>query len=58
MDWEMKAKGLANDLMATATGWAVACVWLLFEVDGWLMVLPAFGLLGALGAMRSARITT
>lgn len=56
MDWEMKAKGLAEDLRTAAVGWLGACVWLMFMVDGWLMLLPVFGALGALGVLRGARI--
>jgi len=56
MDWEMKARCLAEDLRAAAVGWLSACVWLMFVVDGWLIVLPAFGALGALGVLRDARI--
>ena len=56
MDWEMKAKALANDLRAAAVGWLAACVWLMFVVDGWLLVLPVLGALGAVNALRGARI--
>ena len=56
MDWEMKARCLAEDLMAAAVGWLSACVWLMFVVDGWLIVLPVIGALGALGVLRDARI--
>jgi hypothetical protein len=57
MDWEMKARMLANDLRAAAVGWLVACLWLMVEVDGWLLVLPVLGALGAVNALRGARIT-
>ena len=58
MDWEMKAKGLAEDLRATAAGLLGACVWLWFEVDGWAAVLPALGAMAAVGALAGARIRT
>ena len=56
MDWEMKAKGLAEALRAVAAGLLGACVWLWLEVDGWAAVLPAFGVLAAAGALAGARI--
>lgn len=56
MDWEMKAKNLAEDLRAIAAGLLGACVWLMFEVDGWLVVLPVLGALAALNGLAGARI--
>lgn len=56
MDWEMKARALANDLGSAALGWLGACVWLMLVVDGWALVLPVLGALGAVNALRGARI--
>lgn len=56
MDWEMKAKHLAQDLRTAAFWLAAMSVWLWVEVDGWATVLPAIGVLAALGVLRDARI--
>lgn len=56
MDWEMKARALANDLRAAAWWLLAMSVWLMVEVEGWLLVLPVLGALGAVNVLRSARI--
>lgn len=56
MDWEMKAKGLAEDLRMAGFWLAGMSVWLWLEVDGWATVLPAIGALSGFVLFAGARI--
>ncbi len=56
MDWEMRARCLANDLRGAAWWLMAMSVWLWFEVDGWATVLPVLGAFGAVNVLRDARI--
>jgi hypothetical protein len=56
MDWEMKARALANDLRAAAWWLLAMSVWLMVEAEGWLVALAVAGALGAVNALRDARI--
>jgi hypothetical protein len=56
MNWELKARALAGDLGATAWWLMAMSIWLMVEVEGWLLVLPVLGMLGAVNALRGARI--
>lgn len=56
MDWEMKAKHLAQDLRTAAFWLAAMSVWLWVEVDGWATVLPAIGTLSGVVLLAGARI--
>jgi hypothetical protein len=58
MDWEMKAKGLAEDLQAVGFGLLSACAWLAFEVDGWWKALPVLGIVAAINAIAGGKIKT
>jgi hypothetical protein len=57
MNWEVKARVLANDLSLVAWWLLTMSVWLMVEVEGWALVLPVLGALGAVNALRGARIT-
>ncbi|MFM2239062.1 MAG: hypothetical protein RJA69_436 [Pseudomonadota bacterium] len=57
MNWEVKARVLANDLSLVAWWLLTMSVWLMVEVEGWAVVLPVLGALGAVNALRGARIT-
>lgn len=54
MDWEMKARGLANDIAVQSAATLIAAAWLWFEVEGLgllgVAVLTAWGLVGLAGA--------
>lgn len=54
MDWEMKARALANDLAVQSAATLIAAVWLWFEVEGFgllfVAVVAAWGLIGLAGA--------
>ncbi|MEY4441008.1 MAG: hypothetical protein RL442_8 [Pseudomonadota bacterium] len=54
MDWEMKASQLAEDLGLVALGLLGACVWLWFEVDGWVTIVPVVGAAAAINAIVSS----
>ena len=56
MNWEMKARALASDLSAAAWWLLAMSVWMMSEVEGWLLVLPVLGVLGAVNALSGARI--
>jgi hypothetical protein len=57
MNWEVKARVLSNDLRLVAWWLLTMSVWLMVEVEGWALVLPVLGALGAVNALRGARIT-
>lgn len=56
MNWEVKARALASDLSSAAWWLLAMSVWLMVEVEGWAVVLPVLGALGAVNALRGARI--
>jgi hypothetical protein len=56
MDWEMKARMLANDLRAAAWWLLAMSVWLVVEAEGWPVALAVAGVLAALNALGDARI--
>lgn len=56
MDWEMKARALANDLRAAAWWLLAMSVWLMVEAEGWVVALAGAGALAAINVLRGARI--
>jgi hypothetical protein len=56
MNWEVKARALARDLSAAAWWLLAMSVWLMVEAEGWVVALAVAGALGAVNALRGARI--
>lgn len=56
MDWEMKAKGLANDVRSLAFLVLGCGAVTLVMADGWRKALGVYLCLAAAGALRDARI--
>lgn len=56
MDWELKARGLADDLRSAGFWLAGMSAWLWVEVDGWASLPPAVGVLLGFVLLAGARI--